>query len=270
MKKSITKRLLTIAMAATLCLSSSIYAYSAIGYTVGLSTTPYYGDNRNLDIFANTDKIISALYASNGTNMLQKIDIAITDDDKQAHAVGQIIDTILDCNSSAFAATYPNVEKLSLYKISEHEYTYESEGYHNDSTYYYYIGWRDTEDHTTDIDNIKVALEEARRIASTVPEGTNEQKLRYIYDYIVNGTTIDYTNSSLYDTLILKRGCCRGKSAAVYIISQYAGLPVGLMEYKTNKNVGHSANYMYYEDGTIKYVDAAAGRLFLSDHYYND
>lgn len=270
MKKSITKRLLTIAMAATLCLSSSIYAYSAICYTVGISTIPYYGDNRDFDLLSNVDTIISALYETNGTNNLKRTNISITDD-KQAHAVGQIMDTILDCNTNALALSASNVDKMYVQKNGDYNYSFIPGERISDPTSYYYIGWFDTEDHTKDIDNIKVALDEAKRIAATVPDGTNEEKLRYIYDYVLSiSDTIDTDESSLYDTLILRRSCCRGKSAAIYTISLYAGLPIGLVGYKTNHGVGHSANYTYYEDGTIKYIDAAMGPQFLSDHYSND
>ena len=263
MKKSILKRTLAMATATILCLGSAFSSFATANMQNFCYTeTPIYACDKDFDIISNVDALINLLYTANGTTDLLNTGL-ITEANEHSLKIGVILDTVFLDYKDLIVTESPLADRL--YRNSEGALKISNPNFSQAAMY---IGWDSAEDHTAEIEKIKQAVEEAKRIASTVPEGSVDEKLTYIYNYIDNlNVAYDFDNSSLYDELILHRGCCRGDSAAIYLIGVYAGLPVGIFNYKTSDGGYHSANYTYYEDGSIKYTDASWGRFLLADDY---
>ncbi len=268
MKKNMIKKIAAAMTAISICMATTFSSFAGNVSYMNEVGGPYYDANvyverKDYDLISNYDAIIELLYRANGTTTACDLGVSPTSYE-EAYKIGCILYLLLHDYKDLEILQYYQCESISIDGNTNTIHAVEPD----QSKIRFYLYWANTEDHTEIIEQIKASYEEAKRIASTVPEGTNDEKLVYIYNYMRNmSAASDYNNSSLYDQLILKKGCCRGDASAIYIISALCGLPVGCMYYTSSQGY-HVCNYSYSDDGTIKYTDAAAGRRVLADDYW--
>lgn len=269
--KNIIKKIAASITAITICMSSAISSFAASGISffsdeadnIYRNSNICY-DGRDYDLVSNYDALIELLYRANGSTAMYDMGISPTSDENAAKIGGVLYQLFHDYDDLKIRQCY-KADKIYF----DNAINMVSMINPDASIMRFYFQWRTAEDHTATIEKIKQSFEEAKRIAQTVPDGTNDEKLLYIYNYMRGlNDAEDYESSSLYDQLILNKGCCRGDASAIYIISALCGLPVGCMYYRVSDGGYHICNYSYYDDGTIKYTDAAAGRRVLADDYW--
>lgn len=118
------------------------------------------------------------------------------------------------------------------------------------------FAWDGDSDHAETARKLKESIAEAKRIAATVPEGTNEEKLRYITQHLCNN--MRYMNESTedhapYNALLNGRGCCQAYTNALFLIACFADIPIGICSMEVPS---HAYNYTFLEDGSIRFIDA--------------